>query len=50
LRRFVPQKPRLTGCFGSLQGKKIAYRRFLAVLCAKRSKVPDKIYPAALAA
>jgi hypothetical protein len=39
LRHFVPQKPRLTGCFGSLQSKKSPCRRFLEVLRAKRNKL-----------
>ncbi|MDR0655820.1 MAG: hypothetical protein LBG22_05845, partial [Treponema sp.] len=38
-RHFVPQKPRLTGCFGSLQSKKSPDRRFLEVLRAKRNKL-----------
>jgi hypothetical protein len=52
LRRFVPQKPRLSEsreplvanfCFDvSLRGKKSTNRRFLGILCAKRNKYTAK--------
>jgi hypothetical protein len=33
------QKPRLSGCFDSLQGKKSTFSRFSEILCAKRNKL-----------